>query len=327
MLWLAEILPAAYALLRFNGDNAGDENACEVTDDHATILVVEDDRVLLSVIKYDLERERYRVLTASHAVTALDLARAYHDIDVILLDIMLPGVDGLALLPQLRQFTIASVLIVSARGEVQDRIDGLDLGADDYIAKPFVLQELLARVRAAVRRRSCHAAELPAMLQRGPVRIEPERRTAFVHDTPLKLRPKEFGLLLTLALEPDKVFTRNELLDRVWGQDVIIDDRTVDVHMSWLRGKLAAAGAPAGMIQTVCGTGYRMERDRAAALAKTGRAAESNPISSPARRPRGGRDVPTASRRRSDGAAARGIQAPRGRQERRRRRTARSPRS
>ncbi len=150
------------------------------------------------------------------------------------------------------------MVLLSARGEEQDKVDGLELGADDYIVKPFQLREFLARVHAALRRGPT-VTRPPARLDRGELRIEPEARRAAVGMSELHLRPKEFGLLLTLAMEPGKVFGRQELLDHVWGTDIIVDERTVDVHISWLRGKLSAAGLAEGGIRTVYGQGYRFE--------------------------------------------------------------------
>jgi DNA-binding response OmpR family regulator len=224
----------------------------------ATVLVIEDDPVLRSVLDYNLTREGFRVLTAADGEAGLRQAREAADaLDVIVLDVMLPGISGFQVLRLLRSETDIPVLILSARGEEQDRIDGLELGADDYVAKPFVLRELLARIRAGVRRRTVAAARPPSVLFRGPIRIEIDRRRVVVLESEVTLRPKEYGLLLTLAFEPGRVFSRQDLLDAVWGEDVIVDERTVDVHMSWLRGKLANAGMDGSAIQTVYGVGYR----------------------------------------------------------------------
>src|SRR4051795_11777144 len=223
-----------------------------------SILIVEDDPTLLSTLTYNFRREGYRVLRASDGESAVAIASEEHDrLDLILLDVMLPGMNGFQVLRHLRAGSDVPVLMLSARGEEQDKVDGLELGADDYVVKPFALRELLARVRAAVRRRAIPAARPPAVLFRGPLRIEPERRRALVGETELQLRPKEFGLLVTLAMEPGRVFGRQDLLDAVWGEDVIVDERTVDVHMSWLRGKLTTAGLDGSSIQTVYGVGYR----------------------------------------------------------------------
>ena len=224
----------------------------------ATVLVIEDDPVLRGVLAYNLTREGFRVLTAADGEAGLRQAREAADaLDVIVLDVMLPGISGFQVLRLLRSETDIPVLILSARGEEQDRIDGLELGADDYVAKPFVLRELMARIRAGVRRRTVPAARPPSVLYRGPMRIEIDRRRVVVDESEVSLRPKEYGLLLTLAFEPGRVFSRQDLLDAVWGEDVIVDERTVDVHISWLRGKLANAGMNGEAIQTVYGVGYR----------------------------------------------------------------------
>jgi DNA-binding response OmpR family regulator len=228
-----------------------------MTHEQASVLVVEDDPTLLSTLAYNLSREGYRVLTAGDGEAALVIARREIErLDLVLLDLMLPGISGLHVLQHLRRESNVPVLILSARGEEQDKVDGLELGADDYVVKPFALRELLARVRAGVRRRSTPAARPPVVLYRGPLRVELERRRVLVGDQEVSLRPKEYGLLTTLAMEPGRVFSRQDLLDTVWGEEVIVDERTVDVHISWLRGKLTAAGLNANVIGTVYGAGY-----------------------------------------------------------------------
>lgn len=224
----------------------------------ATVLVIEDDPTLLSTLTYNLSREGYRVLSAADGEAGLAAARAAGaSLDLVLLDVMLPGMNGFHVLRELRASLDVPVIMLTARGEEQDRIDGLELGADDYVVKPFALRELLARVRANVRRRAIPSARPPAVLFRGPIRIEPDRRRALAHDVELHLRPKEFGLLVTLAMEPGRVFGRQQLLDAIWGEEIIVDERTVDVHISWLRTKLAEAGIRQDMIRTVYGAGYR----------------------------------------------------------------------
>jgi DNA-binding response OmpR family regulator len=226
--------------------------------DSSTILVVEDDPTLLSTLAFNLTRQGYRVLTAENGEGALKVVAAHgRDLDLIMLDVMMPGMNGFQVLRSVRREYDVPVLMLSARGEEQDKIDGLELGADDYVVKPFALRELLARVRAAVRRRTTPALRPPSVLFRGDLRIEPDRRRAVVRDVELQLRPKEFGLLVTMAMEPGRVFERQELLDLIWGSDVIVDERTVDVHVSWLRGKLSAAGLTHDSIRTVYGSGYR----------------------------------------------------------------------
>lgn len=232
--------------------------ASEPLRETATILIVEDDPTLLSTLSYNLTRSGYRVLTAADGERGLAIARREGDrLDLVILDIMLPGMNGFQVLRHLRAESDVPVLMLSARGEEQDKIDGLELGADDYVVKPFNLREFLARIRAAVRRRAVPAARPPAVLFRGPLRIELERRRALAGEQELPLRPKEFGLLVTLAMEPGRVFSRQDLLDAVWGEEIIVDERTVDVHISWLRGKLEDAGIQQELIKTVYGAGYR----------------------------------------------------------------------
>jgi two-component system phosphate regulon response regulator PhoB len=242
----------------------------EMGAEEATVLLVEDDPVLRGTLAYNLAREGFRVLTAANGEVALDLARQEADrLDVVVLDVMLPGMSGLQVLRVLRSKTDIPILMLSARGEEQDRIDGLELGADDYVTKPFALRELMARVRAGARRRAAPAAQPPTVLFRGPMRIEIDRRRVLVADTEVALRPKEFGLLVTLAMEPGRVFNRQDLLDAVWGEDVIVDERTVDVHVSWLRGKLADAGLNGVSIRTVYGAGYQFVVSEGAASTPT----------------------------------------------------------
>lgn len=228
------------------------------------ILVVEDDPTLRSTLTFNLTRQGFQVLTAEDGLVALDtFSRRGDDLDLIILDVMLPGMNGLQVLRHVRQSHDVPVLMLSARGEESDRIDGLELGADDYVVKPFALRELLARVRTHVRRHTNPGTRPPSVIVRGPLRIEADRRLALVNGVELHLRPKEFGLLVTIAMEPGRVFGRQELLDTIWGDDVVVDVRTVDVHISWLRGKLAAAGMSDETIRTVYGAGYRFDADAA----------------------------------------------------------------
>lgn len=226
-------------------------------DDMPTILLVEDDPTLRSTLMFNLTREGYRVVVADDGLRALEMVAAHGEkLDLIILDVMLPGMNGLQVLRHVRQSLDVPVLMLSARGEESDRIDGLELGADDYVVKPFALRELLARVRAHVRRRTNPGTRPPSVIVRGPLRVETDRRVANVNGTELHLRPKEFGLLVAIAMEPGRVFGRQELLETVWGDDVVVDIRTVDVHISWLRGKLSAAGMGEDIIRTVYGAGY-----------------------------------------------------------------------
>lgn len=243
------------------GKEAGEDvmvSAPRSKGEAVVVLLVEDDPTLRSTLAFNLTREGYRVLTAADGLEAVEIVdRDGPVLDLVILDVMLPGMSGLQVLRHIRQRFDVAVLMLSARGEEQDKVDGLELGADDYVVKPFALRELLTRVRVAVRRRAVPAARPPAVLFRGELQIEPDHRRATVNGEELRLRPKEFGLLVTLALEPGKVFARQELLDLVWGDDVVVDERTVDVHISWLRGKLQVAGLQQDCIRTVYGAGYR----------------------------------------------------------------------
>lgn len=228
------------------------------------ILVVEDDPTLRSTLTFNLTRQGFEVITAEDGLVALEaFGRHGDDLDLIILDVMLPGMNGLQVLRHVRQSHDVPVLMLSARGEESDRVDGLELGADDYVVKPFALRELLARVRTHVRRRTNPGTRPPSVIVRGPLRIEADRRLASIDGKELHLRPKEFGLLVTIAMEPGRVFGRQELLDTIWGDDVVVDARTVDVHISWLRGKLTAAGMSDETIRTVYGAGYRFDAEAA----------------------------------------------------------------
>jgi len=222
------------------------------------ILVVEDDPSLSSTLCYNLRREGYSPIAAADGKTAFDYLKANRDqVDLVLLDVMLPAMPGLQVLRGMRQFSTAPVLILSARGQEQDKIDGLDLGADDYLVKPFALRELMARIRALLRSRPSRPDHVPSVINRGALQIETSARRVLVQGDELLLRPKEFGLLVTLAANPDKVFSRQELLDAVWGEEIVVDERTVDVHVSWLRTKLRQAGLNEEVIRTAYGVGYR----------------------------------------------------------------------
>lgn len=227
-----------------------------------TVLLVEDDPSLRSTLGFNFNREGYRVLLAADGEQGLSLAlEEIRSLDLVILDLMLPGMSGLHILRQIRSRSQVPVVILSARGEEQDRIDGLELGADDYVVKPFALREFLARVRANIRRRASPDIRPPAVVSRGPLRIEVDRRRVMVGERELFVRPKEFGLLVALTMEPGRVFRRIDLLDTVWGEEIIVDERTVDVHISWLRAKLTDAGLRPDIIQTVYGAGYRFVTD------------------------------------------------------------------
>ena len=223
-----------------------------------TVLVVDDEQRLRDLVRSYLEREGYSVLVAADGVNALELARREAP-DLVVLDIMLPGLDGLEVCRRLRTFSDAYVLMLTAKAEEIDRIIGLEVGADDYLTKPFSPRELVARVRAMLRRpRGGNAApEQPATIQRfDDLAIDESRHEVTVAGQLVPLTPLEFKLLTTLAAYPGRVFTRDQLLEQVWGPNYFGDDHVVDVHVGNLRKKLADRAA-SRYIETVRGVGYR----------------------------------------------------------------------
>ncbi|MBU2009317.1 MAG: response regulator transcription factor [Chloroflexi bacterium] len=221
------------------------------------ILVVDDDAKTVELVKLYLSRDGYKVLTAYDGIEALRLARESRP-DLIVLDLMLPGLDGLQVCRTLRRESDVPIIMLTAKTAEEDRLVGLDLGADDYVTKPFSPKELAARVRAVLRRLPEEA------LQRGPVEITHGELTVnfLTHEAslagkPLNLTPIEFRLLGVLMREPEKVFSRAELIDKVFGYDFEGFDRTVDVHIRNLRRKLGADPDHPRYIKTVYGAGYR----------------------------------------------------------------------
>jgi len=221
------------------------------------LLLVEDDTTLRQALTFNLTREGYDVATAADGEAALEAARNEH-LDLVLLDVMLPGMSGVEVLRVLRREGIATpVIILSAKGDEIDRVVGLKVGADDYIAKPFSRPELLARIEAVLRRhrREAEAPERHERLVFGRVEIDVSRREVRVDGELVHLTTKEFDLLAHMASSPGRIFTRDQLLARIWGYDYMGDGRTVDVHVSWLRGKLRGHDEH-NYFRTVRGVGY-----------------------------------------------------------------------
>ena len=221
------------------------------------LLLVEDDRTLRQALTFNLTREGYEVTAAGDGEAALEAARNER-LDLILLDVMLPGMSGVEVLRVLRREGVATpVIILSAKGDEIDRVVGLKVGADDYVAKPFSRPELLARIEAVLRRqrRESEDPERREELAFGNVRIDVSRREVTVDGEPLHLTTKEFDLLSHMAGSPGRIFTRDQLLARIWGYDYVGDGRTVDVHVSWLRGKLRGNDGH-NYFRTVRGVGY-----------------------------------------------------------------------
>lgn len=229
------------------------------------VLVVDDERVLVETIGYNLRREGYATVSAYEGGDALAAARREKP-DAIILDVMLPGLDGFEVCRALRRETTVPILMLTAREGELDKVLGLELGADDYLTKPFSMRELLARVKALLRRseivgglETTPAAALPGgqPVQAGPLQIDPVQHRATWSGRALELKPKEFDLLLFLARNQNAVLSRDVLLERVWGYDFPIDTRTVDVHIRWLREKIEDEPSRPVHLLTVRGLGYR----------------------------------------------------------------------
>lgn len=222
------------------------------------ILVVEDEEDILELVRYNLAKEGYRVSVADSGDAALQMA-ADQKPDLIVLDLMLPGVDGLEVCRRLKGDPSTQhipIVMLTAKGEESDIIVGLELGADDYITKPFSPKVLLARVRAVLRRISSRTYDASQVLVRGDLTIDPRRHQVLLKNKPVDLTATEFGLLHFLAQKPGWVFTRQQIVDHVKGADYPVTDRAVDVQVVGLRRKLGAYGH---YIETVRGVGYRFK--------------------------------------------------------------------
>ncbi len=223
------------------------------------VMVVDDELPIVELVRGYLEREGFAIITAADGRSALEQARAMEP-DVVVLDLMLPGIDGLEVCRQLRTFSDAYVLMLTARSEEIDRVVGLSVGADDYLVKPFSPRELVARVKALLRRPRMSAqtavpgqTPLPAGLE-----VDVPRHEVRVDGRPVELTATEFGILLVLARDPGLVASRTGLLDAVWGPEYLGDDHLVDVHVTNLRRKLGDEAARPRFIETVRGFGYRL---------------------------------------------------------------------
>ena len=231
-----------------------------------SVLVVEDDQTLLGVLRYNLSKASYSVVTASDGMNALEVARGARP-DLIILDVMLPGLDGFEVCRILRKETDAPILMLTAKTDEIDRVVGLEIGADDYVTKPFSMRELLARVRAMLRRSEMATRKPepasgetgPPPIMAGDVVVDIARHRVSVGRSTVELSPKEFDLLAFLAANSGRVFSRDELLEKVWGYDYAGDTRTVDVHVRWLRQKIETDPARPRHLVTVRGIGYKFE--------------------------------------------------------------------
>jgi DNA-binding response OmpR family regulator len=225
-------------------------------DSSALVLVVDDEQPIRDLVRTYLRRERMEVITAEDGTSALEAIRE-HAPDVVVLDVMLPGLDGIEVCRRLRRFSDAYVLMLTARGEETDRVIGLSIGADDYLVKPFSPRELVARIRALLRRPR-HA---PSSSGAPGLAVDVQRHEVVVDDRLIPLTVIEFDLLAALAREPGNVLTRDQLLERVWGQDFVGDDHLLDVHVGKLRSKLGDDPVQPRFVETVRGVGFRL-RDR-----------------------------------------------------------------
>ena len=224
---------------------------------------MEDEDNLLAPLRYNLEREGYRVVTATDGGEGLEFARQESP-DIVVLDIMLPTMDGIQVCRILRSESAVPILMLTAKGEELDKVLGLEMGADDYMTKPFSMRELLARVKAMLRRSELGAATSDersenGVITSGDLRMDAEARQAFLGGVPIGLKPREFDLLVLFAGNPGKAFTRDDILERVWGGKDNIDRRTVDVHVRWIRQKLGEGDGVPRRIITIRGHGYRFE--------------------------------------------------------------------
>jgi DNA-binding response OmpR family regulator len=220
------------------------------------ILVVDDERLIVDSVKYGLQREGYAITGAYDGEQAIALARQ-EDPDLVLLDIQLPKKDGWAVCRAIRETSRVPIIMLTARGEEADKVLGLELGADDYLVKPFSMRELLARVRAALRRATEYVEPSPQSITIGEVALDAKSHRVTCRGNLLELTRKEYDLLEVLMTQAGQVVRRNDLIDKVWQTDWVGDTRTLDVHIRWLREKIEKNPGKPRYIQTVRGVGYR----------------------------------------------------------------------
>ncbi len=218
------------------------------------LLIIDDEPAIVETVENRMRREGYTTFTADSAEEGMRLFRRLKP-DLVILDIMLPQRSGLEFCRSVRQEHTTPIIMISARAAETDKVKGLELGADDYVVKPFNLSELAARVKAVLRRASGDAVSEP--IERGDLRIDPRTHEATKSGKMLTLSPKEFGLLYFLARNQGQVFSRETLLDRVWGQDAFVSARTVDVHIRWLRTRIERDSNNPEHLLTVRGVGYK----------------------------------------------------------------------
>jgi len=225
-----------------------------------TILVVEDEESFVEALTVGLTREGFRVRVARDGVEALELFDLVQP-DLVLLDVMLPRISGVDVCREIRTRSRVPIIMVTARTSEIDTVVGLEIGADDYVSKPYRLRELVARMRAALRRapRPEHTPPNPSMLEVGDVRLDPDRHEVFVRDQPVSMPLKEFELLSLLLDNAGRVLTREVLIDRIWGADYVGDTKTLDVHIKRLRAKVEVDPSKPHSIVTIRGLGYKFD--------------------------------------------------------------------
>ncbi len=218
------------------------------------VLVVDDEPTILETLEHRLRKEGFSTFSAPSAEEAMRLFRLVKP-DLILLDVMLPQRSGFEFCRAIRKDSRVPIIFLTARGSEDDKVMGLELGGDDYIIKPFSLAEVVARVRSVMRRSSGEPAR--ETIETGGLKIDPRTHEAWLNEQPLTLSPKEFALLYFLSRNSGQVFSRDTLLDRVWGQDAYVTSRTVDVHIRWLRERVEEDPSKPNRILTVRGVGYK----------------------------------------------------------------------
>lgn len=222
------------------------------------VLIADDDGRIRDLVRLYLEAEGFEVYEAENGSQVFDLVQK-HKINLVLLDLMMPVLDGWTVCKMLRQHTKVPIIMLTAKGEENDRVLGLDLGADDYIVKPFSPRELVARVRAVLRRAEGEQADNHKITYPG-FKLNQITREVEIEGVSISLRAKEYDLLLTLAKNPGRIFNRDQLLDIVWGFDYCGDSRTVDTHVNRLRTKLESQAGNSDFIQTIRGVGYKFDK-------------------------------------------------------------------
>ncbi|HSI73855.1 MAG TPA: response regulator transcription factor [Fimbriimonas sp.] len=224
------------------------------------ILVVDDEQPILDAVAYGLRKEGFKVSVAMNAEACLRIYKEQQP-DLLILDIMLPSASGIEICKRVRAKEDTPIILLTALADERQKVLGLEAGADDYVTKPFSVRELIARVRAVLRRSPDGRQPASDTAEVGRLRLDASRHEITIEGTPLDLSPKEFALLSFLLKNQGLVFTRQALLDRVWGPDAFVDERTVDVHVRWLRSKIEREPSEPKMLLTVRGVGYKLVSD------------------------------------------------------------------